>query len=170
MGFMSINLAGITPAGQPKQQQKLVSGCYKGMVVGLKQNQKGDKTYINFTLEVDGIKIYTNLKVATSATDPVIFYWRACAESCGVEEVDEITEWEEEHFLSKTCYIQYEDDGVNYPSVKWITPYNFDVVKEMFDKKNTKTPTKKEIKEPKEIKEVKEINITENPFSDLEPF
>lgn len=173
---MSINLGNTQAGGQPSETtRKLASGVYKGKIG--KVEGKNANTRAMFVIEViddaemSGLTAVTSMKIPTSRTDGVLYYWRALAESCGYsdEEISGVDAWEDHHFSGKECFFEYQegdkDKGI-YSKVTWLIPSVFEFAKERFESKKSKAA--KTEPEKTANKSVQKIDVGENPFADLQ--
>ena len=172
---MSINLGNTQAGGQP--QRTLKSGVYKGKIGKVEGRNGGTRAM--FVIEVtegdmSGLTAVTSMKIPTSRTDGVLYYWRALAESCGYtqSEIAEVDAWEDHHFMDRECYFEFQqgdkDAGI-YEKVTWLLPSVFNLAKERFESKLAKVESKNNKPEVKEgEKSVQKIEVGDNPFADLE--
>ena len=167
---MSFSLNNIEAGGQPRKEVALESGVYKGKITKVEAKNGGSRAM--FMMEVTdegdfkGSVAFTSMKVPTSRTDGVIYYWRALAESCGYSDGDiaQIPAWEDDHFLEKDCFFKFkkgdESKGI-YSKVTWLTPNNYGVAFNNFKKE----PVKKSSPNPIAPKAVEAP--ASDPFADI---
>ncbi len=143
---MSFSLNNIEAGGQPSKRLSLESGVYKVKIT--KIESKNNNSRAMFIAEVTdgefaGSTAITSMKIPTSRTDGVIYYWRALAESCGYSdnEISQIPAWEEDHFQDKSAFLKFkkgdESKGI-YSKVTWLTPDNYHVALDSFKKEPVK--------------------------------
>jgi hypothetical protein len=166
---MSINMGSVQAGGQVKRP--LESGCYIGKIGKVEGRNGGTRAMFVVEItegEFSGHSVATSMKVPTSRTDGVLYYWRALAESCGYsnDEIAEVNGWEEHHFVDRQVYFEYltKDDNGGYDKVSWIVPSNFEWHKASFVKPKSEVEEKSEVKE----KVVEKIEVGDNPFLEVD--
>jgi hypothetical protein len=131
---MKIDLSQVSVSTKPRKTD-LDTGVYQCIIKSLQgrnMDSEGFPTRGMFILEIldpeeyEGISCVTSMSVAKHHSDPVCRYWKLALISCGYDEdeINEITEYSDENFVGKECYIEYkskQDNGGRYDKVDFLS-------------------------------------------------
>ena len=180
---MKIDLSQVEVSTKPRKTD-LDSGVYQCIVKSLQgrnMDSGGFPTRGMFILEVldpeeySGISCVTSMSVAKHHTDPVCRYWKLALLSCGYEEeeINEITEYSDDHFVNRECYIEYkskQDNGGRYDKVDFLSYDSYlykkeeiaerKKINEKIAKKNEERAKKQEEKAERKVEQTSTQNNT----------